>query len=153
MREGGIHDMRLWHSQEQLTGTDGPVTPVLRDLPLIRRSVEFAQVGENIRRKGKAFKDTLGTVLCWDQPVGSGLVELYQSCQSVPASLRVDEAPHLMESRYSGPHHEIDRRLAAEERIIVWLRDPAVRQIVGQEDMEGLVDSDEIGEPAADFSL
>ena len=59
--------------------------------------------------------------------MGSGLVELYESCQLMPASLCVNQAPHLLQPRYSRPHHEIDRRLAAEERIIVRLRDPVVR--------------------------
>lgn len=70
MSKGGIHDMSLRHSQKQLTGTDCPVTTVLRDLSLIRRSVELTQVRENIWRKRKAFKDALGTILRWDEPVG-----------------------------------------------------------------------------------
>ncbi len=127
MSEGGVHDVGLRHSQKQLARTNRAVAAILRNLPLVGRGIEFAQISENIRRKGKAFKDTLSTVLRWDQSVGSGLVELYKSCQSVPASLRVDQAPHLLQPRYSRPHHVIDRRLAAEERIIIRLRDPAVR--------------------------
>lgn len=132
MRERGIRDMSLRHSQEQLAGTNSPITTVLRDLSFIRRSVEFAQVREDIWRKWKAFKDALGTKLRWDQPMGSDLVELFESCQSVPASLGVEQTPHLLQSRYSCPYHEIDRHLAAEERIIIRLRHPTVRQIVGQ---------------------
>jgi len=135
MSEGRIYDMSFGDSQEQLARTDGSIAAVLCDLSLIRCSVEFAQVRENIWRKGKVFKDALGTILRRDQLVRSGLVELCEFCQLVPAPFRVDQAPHLLQSRYSCPHHEIDRRLAAEERIIVRLRRPAIRQLVRKQDV------------------
>ena len=70
--------------------------------------------------------------------MGSSLFELYELRQSVPASFRVDQAPHLLQPRYSGPHHVIDRRLAAEKEIVIRLRNPAVRQLVGKKDVQGL---------------
>jgi hypothetical protein len=96
MSKGGIYDVGLRYPQKQLAGTDRAVAAVLRNLPLIRCAIELAEISENVWRKREAFKDTLSIVLRWDQSVGSGLVELYESCQLVPASLRVDEAPHLL---------------------------------------------------------
>lgn len=129
--EGGVYDVGLRHPQKQLAGTDRAVATILRNLPLVGRAIEFAQISENICRKGEAFKDALSTILRRNESVGSGLVELYEACQSVPASLRVNQAPHLLQPRYPRPHHVIDRGLAAEKRIIIRLGDPVVRYIIG----------------------
>src|ERR1700719_594189 len=68
--------------------------------------------------------------------------------QSVSTPLRVDQASHLLQPRYSGPHHEIDGRLAAEKEIVIRLRNPAVRQFVGKKDVQDLINSDEVGDPS-----
>ena len=88
--EGGVDDVGLRHPQEQFARTNRSVTAFLRNLPLVSRGIEFAQVGKNIGGKWKAFKDTLSTVLGRDQPVSSRLFELYKLRQSVPAPLRID---------------------------------------------------------------
>lgn len=132
MSEGSIHDVSLRHAQQQLARPNCAATAVLRYLPFVGRSIELTEVRENIWWKGQALKNTLRTVLCWDQPVSPCLVKLYKFRQSVSAQLRVDEASHLLQPWYSRTHHEVERRLATEERIIIRLRDPAVRKVIRQ---------------------
>jgi hypothetical protein len=76
MGEGGINDVRFWHSKDQLDGANRDVAAFLRDLSLIGSGVELAQIVENIGRKGKAFKDTCGAILRGDQSMSYGLVDL-----------------------------------------------------------------------------
>jgi hypothetical protein len=64
--ESGIHDVGLRHPQEQFTRTDRAVATILRNLALIGRAIELAQISENIWRKWEAFKDTFSTVFRWD---------------------------------------------------------------------------------------
>jgi hypothetical protein len=64
----------------------------------------------------------------------------------MPTPLRVDQASHLLQPRYSGPDHVIDGRLTAEKEIVVLLRNRAIRQFVGKKDVQGLINSDEVGD-------
>lgn len=96
MGESRVHDVSLRHSQQQLAGTNCGIAAVLCNFPLVGCGIELAQIGENIRGKRKALKDTFGTVFRRDQPVGPSLFELCESWQSVPTPLRVHQAPHLL---------------------------------------------------------
>jgi len=146
MGESCIHDVGFWHSQQQLARSNRGVASVLRDLALVGCRIELAELSENIGWKGKALKNALRAVFGGDQSMGSSLVELYQLRQSMPTPLRVDQASHLLQPRYSGPDHVIDGRLTAEKEIVVRLRNPAIRQFVGKKDVQGLINSDEVGD-------
>jgi hypothetical protein len=58
------------------------------------------------------------------------------------APLRINQAPHLLKPGNTRPYYVFDRRLATKEWIITRLRNPAVRQIVRQKNVQRLVNSD-----------
>jgi hypothetical protein len=59
----------------------------------------------------------------------------------VPTPFSINQASHLLQPWDSGPDYVINRHLATEKNIVIRLRNPAVRQIVGKKDVKGFIDA------------
>jgi len=108
--ESGIDDLRLWHSEQQFAWADSGVFASLSKLPFVGGGIEFAEVGNDLRRQEQALKDACICVLGRNQPVCVFLVELHEPRHSVAPTCRVEHAPHLLKTRNPGLHHKLDGR-------------------------------------------
>src|SRR6266851_1714673 len=64
--------------------------------------------------------------------------------QSIAASGCIDQAADPLQSRDSRSNHVVEGRPATEQEIVVWKNHPVIGQLLGQKNMQGLIDADNI---------
>jgi len=115
MGVGGIHDMSFWHTEEQFSRSNRRIASILRKFALVGCCIEFAEIREDIEWQGQAFQYTFRAIFCRNQAMGSSLVKLCKSRQSVSATFRIQQASHLLQSGNPCPDDVLDRRLATKK--------------------------------------
>ena len=79
--------------------------------------------------------------------MSAGTVKRIKVSQSKAASRCIDQTADLLQSRDSRPHHVVERGLTTEQEMVVWSNDPFIGRLVGQKNMQGLIDSNNIRNP------
>jgi hypothetical protein len=79
--------------------------------------------------------------------MSASTVKQIEVSQSIAASRCIDQTADLQQSRDSRSHHIVQGGLTTEQEIVVWSNNPFIGQLVGQKNMQGLIDSDNIRDP------
>jgi hypothetical protein len=74
-------------------------------------------------------------------------VKRIEVSQSIAASRCIDETADLLQSRDSRSHHVVERGLTTEQEMVVWPNDPFIGRLIGQKNMQGFIDPNNIRNP------
>ena len=79
--------------------------------------------------------------------MSAGTVKRTEVSQSRAASRCIDQTADLLQSRDSRSHHVVEGGLTTEQEIVVWPNHPFIGELLGQKNMQGLIDSNNIRDP------
>jgi hypothetical protein len=76
--------------------------------------------------------------------MSASTVKQIKVSQSIAASGCIDQAADLLQSLDSRSNHVVEGRPATEQEIVVWMNHAVIGQLLGQKNMQGLIDADNI---------
>jgi len=79
--------------------------------------------------------------------MSAGTFKQIEVSQSIAVSRCIDQTADLLQARDSRAHHVVEGGLTAKQEIVVWPNYPFIGQLVGQKNVQGLIDSDNIRDP------